>query len=662
MVYYFSAEILHRFESPTLEECAQYLSSLEEISLDLETTGLHPWYNKPILIGLGDKTNQYIFDCRTVDKSALVELFTSIKDKLFIAHNAKFDRGMLAIFLRVLLDNIFCTMVCNEVLFNGLPIRNSLDACLDTHLNIKLDKSQRVSFINKPDNVAFTEGEIEYLANDVKHLPDLKAAYKPYIESFNMEFLVDLEMRFLPVLNNIELTGQNLDTKKWRQLAKDNKKKLLLLEKTLKRTLVTVRDTLLVETSVDILDRKLIDDTRTVAVQGNLFEDVNTNIAEVHAEALNINSPIQLLKVYKRAGTKMESTSDEALNNFIKTDKDHVLANFTQILLDIRKVNKAITTYGESFLNYINRATGRIHTQFTQTKTGTGRLSSGDIKDSKGKKANAFVNFQNIPRLNDYRTCFIADEGYEIVTCDLSSAEMLIAADKSKDKALVGAVVNGEDLHSKLANVCYNIVLEQLGYIPNYSYEGTTIEISSSQHKTLRTNQKTINFAILYGAGPKRIADVMNIPIEVAKKVHKGIQNEMPDLMKYQKQVQSFVRRTAYSIANTRTNRRRWFKGRMAEEWYKVAKEACNMPIQSTNADMIKEAAIFVAQYLKDKFPNGPKVQILNTVFDELVCQIPKGDVETAEEIKNIMILTANLYLEDLEMKAEYELTSSWIK
>jgi DNA polymerase I-like protein with 3'-5' exonuclease and polymerase domains len=651
--------MLHGFDTCSLEECYEYLDSLDEIALDCETTGLHYWYNKPILLGLGDSINQYIFDLRSIDKSIVRGLLTELSDKLFVAHNMKFDRGMLKIFLGIPLYNIFCTMVANEVVFNGLPVRNGLDACLQNLLTVIVDKSQRVGFINKPDNVAFSRGEILYLQQDIEHLLPLKKSYNPFIEKFGMQFLIDLEMKFLPVLSDIELTGQKLDVDKWRTLANDNKKKLIELEAKLKKELVAVHYNM----EESILSHSIITDMKTVAIQGNLFEQVNTNIATHHAEELNISSPMQLKKIYLRAKIKIDGTGDEVLNNFLKTDSKHPLAEFTRILLEIRKVNKATTTYGEKFLNYINKATGRIHSQFTQTKTDTGRLSSGDIKDGKGKKANAFVNFQNIPRSNDYRKCFIAEKGYEIVTCDLSAAEMVIAADKSKDEALVGVVTRGEDLHSRMANVSYNIVLEELGYIPGYSEEHTTpIVISSTQHKQLRTNQKTINFAIIYGAGPKRIADVMNIPYKVAMKVHKGIQQEMPGLMKYQETVKSLVKKQLYIEANGRDRRRKWFKGRLAEDWYKVDKEACNMPIQSTNASMVKEAIIIIDKYIKLKYPDDAKVLILNTVHDECVVQVPKGDVETAEQIKKIMIDTANLYLEDLKMGAEYELCPTWVK
>lgn len=265
----------------------------------------------------------------------------------------------------------------------------------------------------------------------------------------------------------------------------------------------------------------------------------------------------------------------------------------------------------------------RIHTTFTQNVTATGRLSSKD------------PNLQNIPVRTDegkrIRRGFIAPKGRILVSADYSQFELRLAAILSNDQALIEDFNNGVDIHTKTASEAFNVPMDKVT-------------------KAQRRAAKVINFGILYGMSVKGLSDAAKMPIYEAKqfidnyfKLRSPIKQKLEAILKQAREegyVETFYGRRRPTPDVKSSN----FIIRQAAE-----RAAQNMPIQGTEADLMKRAMINVDKAL----PEG--ADLIMQVHDSLIVECDKNQ---AEEVAKILKQTMESVAPELDIKLAVEVTT----
>ena len=331
----------------------------------------------------------------------------------------------------------------------------------------------------------------------------------------------------------------------------------------------------------------------------------SARIYELAGREFNINSPKQLaeilferlqLPVLKRTGTsKAPSTAADVLEELALTHE------MPRLIVDWRELMKLKGTYIDALPQLVNPGTGRVHTSFNQAIAATGRLSSSD------------PNLQNIPIKTalgrEIRAAFIAEPGHVLISADYSQIELRVLAHMAGDETLIEAFRRGEDIHSQTAAKVF----------------GADSPIDPHQQ---RATAKMINYALLYGKTAFTLAKDIGATPQVAQAIIDAYFAGFP-------RVRAFIDRTlaearASGVVKTMFGRRRLtpelnsrdFQRRSAAE-----REAVNMPIQGTAADILKRAMIDIHAALTER---TLRTRMILTVHDELLFEAPKGEADAA--------------------------------
>ena len=341
------------------------------------------------------------------------------------------------------------------------------------------------------------------------------------------------------------------------------------------------------------------------------------SIYDLAGTTFNISSPKQLgevlyerLKVTDkppRTATKQYSTAEDVL---VKLREKHPIVGQ---ILEYRSLTKLIGTYLDSFPRLINPTTHRLHTVYNQTVTATGRLSSSS------------PNLQNIPirteRGREIRRAFVArDENYLLMAADYSQIELRIIASLSGDRHMIEAFANHYDIHAATAAKIYSIPMEDVT-------------------KDLRRNAKSVNFGIIYGISAFGLSEQLGIPRKEASALIDEYFAQYPDIKHYIDTNIAFAREHGY--AQTLLGRRRYLadiNSRNAAARSFAERNAVNMPIQGTSADMIKIAMIRIYREFQRL---GLKSKMILQVHDELVFDCYKPEEEQVRAIVEDAMLNA---------------------
>ena len=336
---------------------------------------------------------------------------------------------------------------------------------------------------------------------------------------------------------------------------------------------------------------------------GNKIDELVLNIHKEAGTEFNINSTQQLgsilFDIIKLPEIKKRSTAEEVLN---RLKNEHPLPS---LILEYRKLNKLKNTYIDALPALINIKTKKIHSTFSQTVTSTGRLSSRN------------PNFQNIPIRTELgreiRKAFRSEnKDWKIFSADYSQIELRIMAHLSKDKALVDAFNKGEDIHSRTAADVFNVSIDEV--IPD-----------------MRRTAKIVNYGLLYGAGPFRMSQELGMPQKEAKSIIEAYFERYSGIKKYIDSVIEFARDNKFVETILGRRRQVWdidSKNHLHKEAAK--RMAINMPIQGTNAEMIKIAMIDIQNELISK---NMESKMLLQIHDELVFEAPPEELDRLQEI-----------------------------
>ncbi len=338
----------------------------------------------------------------------------------------------------------------------------------------------------------------------------------------------------------------------------------------------------------------------------------------------NINSPKQLGEVlFVKLGLPCAKKKNK---NGFSTDAETLedLRQYSPIIDDIleyRQVTKLRGTYAQALPKLVD-SYDRIHTDFKQALTATGRLSSAD------------PNLQNIPIRTamgrEMRRYFIAKDGYTLVDADYSQIELRLLAHISGDYNMKNAFIEGEDIHRKTASAVFNIPEEFV-------------------NDDMRKRAKAVNFGIVYGISGFSLAkDIGTTSAEATKYIKSYLMN-YPSIGEYLERVVADAKDMGYTV--TEFGRRRYIPELRAANGVQRQfgkRIAMNAPIQGTAADIMKLAMIRVYERLKRE---APLAKIVMQVHDELIVECPDelvGLVGTVlkEEMENAVSLSVPLTVE----------------
>jgi DNA polymerase I len=373
-----------------------------------------------------------------------------------------------------------------------------------------------------------------------------------------------------------------------------------------------------------------------------LSEELAAELARLEQEIFhlaghefNIGSPIQLqtvlfkeLKLPTKSKTKTGYSTDASVLEELATE--HPIA---AKILEWRHDSKLKSTYVDALPRQVSARDGRLHGDFNQTATATGRLSSTN------------PNLQNIPIRTKtgqrIRRGFIAADGHHLlIAADYSQIELRLLAHMAGDERLIEAFRNDQDIHARTAADIFGIAIE-------------------SVTKEQRGVGKTLNFALVYQQGAFATAQSIGTTTREAQEFINKYFTAYPKVRAFQAQVLAEARANGY--VQTLWGRRRFFKNlndrndavRKADE-----RAAFNAPLQGSAADLIKRAMIRLDRRLAEQ---GMKTRLILQVHDELILDAPAQEVELAKQVL-VEAMTADEGALQVPLKVDVGVGPNWME
>jgi DNA polymerase-1 len=368
----------------------------------------------------------------------------------------------------------------------------------------------------------------------------------------------------------------------------------------------------------------------------NQLSSIENEIYRLAGRPFNIASPKQLRDVLfddlklprqRRTGITGEASTDqETLERLAALG--HALP--TKIL-EHRQIAKLKGTYVDALPALVNPVTNRVHASFNQTVAATGRLSSSD------------PNLQNIPVRTEQgrqiRQAFIPEEGWQILTADYSQIELRMLAHFCGDTELRRAFAEDRDIHARVASQIYGV---------------QEAEVTAEMRRTA----KTVNFGVIYGMSAFGLAERLGIPKEEAAAFISAYFARYHKVAEYQSRLLEKCRENCY--VSTILGRRREITGIRRDSTYQQRnqpeREAINMEIQGSAADLIKVAMLNICHGLRvKKF----KARMLMQIHDELVFEAPPEELTKVAQLVSLE-MTSAIKLE-VPLKVDLAAGPNWL-
>ncbi len=579
-----------------VEKLRNYTDLEHPVAWDTETTDLDPYQAK--LVGIGccwgsEKTDvAYIPISHKTGKNLDLEIVREslkpiLESKVYpkALQNAKFDRLVLKVQGINLAGVVFDCMLASYIL--APEASHSLSSLSVKYLEEGIVSQSYQDLVPKGKTIAdiAIKAVAEYCGMDAYTTFLLVPQLRDQLENIPqlLRLLETVEQPLEPVLAAMEYTGIRIDTEYLKQLSEQLAQQLLSLEQ-------------------------------------QAYQQAGTEF--------NLASPKQLsqllfesleLDVKKSRKTKTGYSTDARVLERLRGDHPII-----ESILQHRTLAKLKSTYVDALPELVNPKTQRIHTDFNQAVTTTGRLSSSN------------PNLQNIPIRTEFsrqiRKAFIPEKGWKLVAADYSQIELRILAHLSQEPILIEAYQNAQDIHTLTAQ---------------YLFEKETVTGDE------RRLAKTINFGVIYGMGAQRFAREAKFKVMEGKEFIQRFNQRYPKIFEYlENQKQKAI---AQGYVETLLGRRRYFdfaggslrdlKGqpweaidldklkRMNQNDAQLLRAAANAPIQGSSADIIKVAMVKLYDVLKDY-----QARLLLQVHDELVLEVPPDEWEVLQpQIKSTM-------------------------
>ncbi len=580
-------------DESSLRAACEQLSKEPVLGFDTETTALDPYLGELRLVQFSTGKRSVIIDLRLFgddpsSNPALVPLRSLIaaETPVKVAHNSKFDAKWVRHHLGCELGGIFDSYLASLLIAAGeSERRHSLADVVQFFVGTELDKSQQVSDWSANE---LSQVQLEYAARDAAILLPLYSQMTERLKADDLTRVAELEFKAVMPVAQMELTGFFLDQDRWKE--------------NITRT----------KADRDVIADELQEMLAAGVSQVSLFGRSEINLdsqAQVHDALTNLGVPVP------------ESTRASQLEPL--AEGFPVVAK----LLEYRTLQKALTSFGENYLEFIHPKTGRVHSDFRQIGAPTGRFSCSN------------PNLQQIPHETAYRRCFRAGDGRTLVVADYSQIELRILADFSGDKNFIGAFENGADFHAAAAAQVFKVKAE---------------DVSPDQ----RSFAKRLNFGVVYGLGAARFAAMTGLSQAEAEGTLRRYFATYPDL-------DGYLRKSGDSALRTRLARTasgRLLKIRFDENDRAAAGSAkrfgTNMPIQGTSADILKRALSLIHEELRET-----SARLVNIVHDEIVLECDEADAdEISQKLRNAMVAAGREYIKAVPIDVEVAISKEWAK
>lgn len=539
-----------------------------------------------------------LFDSEKLSKE---EAFSELK-RIFneqnlnvIMHNGKFDLKVLAsngLFENAKICfncNLSDTMIAAWLLSPDRTGKNSYSLEGLSESLLRLKGIEFSTLVQKGQTFADVplEKAVSYAAEDADFTFQLWTFLSSKFTEERIQKLFALEMSLVPILANMELTGIHLDS--------------AALEKYNLELTDGIKDT-----------------------ENAIYKEVGHDF--------NIASPKQLQTVlFEERGLKPEkktktgySTDTSVLEDLARYD------DIPKMILEYRELAKLQSTYVETLPKMTDK-NGRIHTDFVQTGTATGRLSCRE------------PNLQNIPVRNEagrkIRSAFTAPSGKVLISADYAQIELVVLAHLSGDKNMCQSFIDGTDVHKSTAALIFGV-----------SPENVTPE--------MRRTAKTINFGVIYGMSAFRLANDLGISRTQAAEFIANYDKHYFGITNFKTETISFAEQNGY--VETILGRRRpimSINSRNKVEKSAAERIAINTPVQGSAADIVKMAMIGVTAALQ-KVNNGAK--LLLQIHDELILECPDDEKTINETIALVKEKMENAVKLSVPLRVSIEHGTNW--
>jgi DNA polymerase-1 len=583
----------------------ELISQIKEkgfVCFDTETTGLEIDSN---LIGISfsfEEHKGYFINISQIREEAetklnlLKEVFED-ENILKIGHNMKFDKNVLLNYSIEVKGKCFDTILAHYLI--DAESRHKLDVLANSYLGYEMVPFEKVvGKIPKGGKINPKTLDKNLLKEYAVEDADICLQLKPIFEEKLREYdLIDL-------FENIEMPLVDVLLSMEREGVSINIEELNTFSKQLQET----------------------------------KQELETKIYELAGEEFNISSPKQLgdilfkkLQIVEKAkttaGSKQFSTAEDVLAKLV--DKHPIVS----LILDYRSLTKLKGTYVDALPLLVNKTTNRIHTSYNQSTTSTGRLSSTN------------PNLQNIPIRTqlgkEIRKAFVPrNDDYILLASDYSQIELRIIASLSQDKHMCEAFNNGIDIHLATAAKIYKVSLDEVS-------------------KDMRRNAKSVNFGLIYGISAFGLSEQLGIPRKEAQNLIDEYFNQYPQIKTFIEE--SIVQAQEKGYVETMCKRRRYLyeiNSKNASLRNFAQRNAVNMPIQGTSADMIKKAMISIHKKLIEE---NLKSKMILQVHDELVFDVYKPELEKVRAIVEKEMKEA-LPLNNIPIEVDSNTGTNWLE
>jgi len=573
---------------------AARLQGSSVVGIDTETTGLDPYQSRLRLLQLATPAETVLIDCFSLTREDLAPLAAVIAapHPVKIAHHARFDGKFLWHHLGMDLGresgSLFDTYLASLLLSAGSDSdRHGLEPVVARYLGHSLDKQAQLSDWTGE----LSEAQLDYAAIDASILLPLHAELTERLSRADLLVAGALEFECVRPLVGLELNGTHIDVGRWRQLIQTWGEEHARIEALIQSELTALGG-----------------GHRQIGLSGD-------------AEPVNLDSPAQVRDALARAGIILEDTREWRLQRL--APEHPIIAH----LLQHRHLARNLSTYGENLLEMINPITGRLHPDYRQIGTPTGRITSNS------------PSLQQIPHTEEYRSCFTAPPGRQLVIADYSQIEMRILADFSRDEALLAAFDRGADLHRQTAADMFNLPIDQVT-------------------RRQRPYAKGLNYGLIYGMGAEGLASRLDSSVTEANSLIERYFEAYPGVSRWLDEAAE----RAVSEGRARSASGRLWVFRLdplnPEQQAALRRVGKNAPIQGTASDIFKRSI----RLLDDELP-GLTARLVNVIHDELVVEADiSAAAEIAQTVARTMVAAAREFLPRVEVEVDVTVADSWTK
>lgn len=641
------------------EEALRILEPLTVVELDTETMGLDPYTKELLTMQLGCADFQVVIDCASVD----IQLFKNYIEnpqRMFLGWNIKFDLKFLY-HQRIIPMKVYDGYLAEKLLWLGYPAgmhEMSLKAASIHYLGVDMDKSVRGKIIQ----TGLTEDVIMYAAGDVSYLGKIRDKQLIELEKKGLLKAIDFENEFVKCLAYIEYCGAKLDIDKW-------KVKMTTDLNNLERYEAQLNDW--VENS------QFASKYCSINMQGDLFSGFDTK-PRCH---INWTSSQQVIPLFEDLGLDLK-VLDKKTKHYKKSVDIKVVepqsskSPLIPIYINFKKAAIIVNTFGQKFLGLINPVTGRIHANFNQLGTDTGRLSSTE------------PNLQNLPHDALTRSCFISEKGNKWISADYSGQESYLMASMANDEAMLDELTNGSgDLHSLTAKMVFQQIPRDM-----------PLKDIKKNFKELRQEAKGYEFCFNYGGQDSTLIRNYGLDAKRAKEIYENYMSGFAGLKRYQDFRRVDVMRKGYILLSPITGHKAYIYDydelkrqmekqedpefweyyremkrdapecdtvqavrRLARRKAESEKQSINYPIQAAGALTFKLASIKLFNWLR-KNNLLFTVKYCIPVHDEINLEAPEEiSKEVADILVKCMVSAGKPFCTRAHLGADVEVGDFWI-